>query len=330
MSYPQVRRRRRRRYLVVLVIVVVVAAVAYAVTRAASEGKVRREYLDRAMAFAAAESDLAERLADMVLRLEQIGRPGMAAVLDDLQQDTSDLARQLEDFGRPPDDLGPADRYLAIAAARWRDGIAGVRTGLLSLSEAAMDEEGREALRRGLVDLEVGDTAFAGFLAGLTEEDLTGPGRDFPAVAFVPAGGESLFDAESLAERLILSPGLGVLENVAVSDLHLDPAPIGEEVGLPVVPVSDSLDAEVTVANRGTVRAVAVQVVLELVTQEATVTRFEETVGVLEPGALATVTFPGLPAEPGGLYEIVVSLPATDDDPSDDRVSFTFIRNRSG
>jgi len=51
---------------------------------------------------------------------------------------------------------------------------------------------------------------------------------------------------------------------------------------------------------------------------------------VLEPGALGTVSFPGLPAEPGGLYEIVISLGSEDDDPSDDTMSFTFIRNTSG
>ncbi|MBN2114151.1 MAG: hypothetical protein JW785_08500 [Acidimicrobiia bacterium] len=323
------RRRRRRHILVGLVVLVVIVAVAYAVTRVQSEQQQRREYLDRALEFAETEADLADQLADMVLRLEQIGRPVMASTLDDLQQGTAAAARDLETVESPPGDLAEADRYLAIAAVRWRDGISRVRLGLIGLSEAAMDQEARDLLQQGLTDLRVGDTAFVGFLEGLGEDDLTTVGREFPAVEFVPGGAESLYEADGLAERLILAPGLTVLENLAVADLRLDPAPVGEQVGLPVVPVSESLNADVTVANRGTVRAVGVTVILELVTQEATVERFEREVAVLEPGALTTVSFTGLPAEPGGLYEILVSLGAEDDNPADDRISFTFIRNTS-
>ncbi len=327
MSYQQVRRRRRRRILVALVVLIVIVAVAYAVTRVQSEKQMRREYLDQALAFATSEADLAQQLADMVLRLEQIGRPAMVSTLDDLQEGTAAVARDLEGLDEPPGPLGEGDSYLAIAAVRWRDGISSVRLGLIGLSETAMDADSLDLLQQGLMDLGVGDSAFAQFLEGLDEEELTSLGLEFPAVAFIPAGGESLFDAEGLAQRLILTPGLTVLENLAVADLHLDPEPIGEQGGLPIVPVSDSLDVDVTVANRGTVRAVAVTVVLELLTQDATVERFEAEIAVLEPGALTTVTFIGLPAEPGKLYEIVVTLVGEDDDPSDDRISFIFRRN---
>jgi hypothetical protein len=327
MSYQQVRRRRRRRYLVALVVLIVIVTVAYAVTRVQSERQMRREYLDQALAFAGAESDLAEQLADMVLRLEQIGRPAMVSTLDELQEGTAAVARDLEGLEAPPGEMGPGESYLAIAAVRWRDGISRVRLGLIGLSEAAMDQVSLDLLQQGLMDLGVGDSAFAQFLEGLDAEELTSLGLEFPAVAFVPAGGEALFDADSLAERLILTPGLTVLENLAVADLRLDPEPIGEQVSLPVIPVSDSLDADVTVANRGTVRAVAVTVILELISQDATKVTFEQEIAVLEPGALTAVSFVNLPVEPGKLYEIVVSLGSEDDDPSDDTISFIFIMN---
>jgi hypothetical protein len=312
---------------VALVVLIAIVAVAYAVTRLQSEKQMRREYLDQALTFAASEADLAERLADMVLRLEQIGRPAMVSTLDDLQEGTAAVARELEGLEEPPGELGEGDSFLAIAAVRWRDGISHVRLGLIGLSETAMDEDSLALVQQGIMDLGVGDSAFAQFLEGLDPEELTSLGLEFPAVAFVPPGGESLFDAENLAERLILSPGLTVAENLAVADLHLDPEPIGEQVGVPVVPVSESLDADVTVANRGTVRAVAITVILDLVSFDATKVTFEAEIAVLEPGALTTVSFPGLPAEPGGLYEIVVSLGSEDDDPTDDTISFTFIRN---
>jgi len=327
MSYQQVRRRRRRRVLVALVVLIVIAAVAYAVTRLQSERQQRREYLDRALEFAETEADLAAQLADLVVRLEQVGRPVMVSTLDDLQQGTAELARDLETLEAPPGDVGSEERYLVIAAARWRDGISQARLGLIGLSEAAMDEESRDLLQMGLIDLRVGDTAFAAFLEGLDAEELATLGVEFPAVAFVPAGGEVLFDAGRLAERLILSPGLTVLEDLAVADLRLDPEPVGEQVGLPVIPVSESLDADVTVANRGTVRAVAITVTLNLVSYPATIETFDQEISVLEPGAAVTLTFTGLPAEPGQLYEIVVSIGAGDDDPSNDSISFTFLRN---
>jgi hypothetical protein len=327
MSYQQVRRRRRRRILVGLVVLIVVVAVVYAVTRVQSDKQMRREYLDQALAFATSEADLAEQLADMVLRLEQIGRPAMVSTLDELQQGTAEVARGVEGWEAPPGDLGAGDGYLAIAAVRWRDGISRVRQGLIGLSETAMDVASLDLLQQGLMDLGVGDSAFAEFRGGLDEEELTSLGFDFPLVAFVPPGGESFYDAEKLAGRLILTPGLTVLEDLAVADLRLDPAPIGEQLSLPVVPVSDSLDADVTVANRGTVRAVAIKVILELVSQDATIDRYEEEIAVLEPGALTTISFLGLVAEPGKLYEIVVTLDGEDDDPSNDVVSFTFLRN---
>jgi hypothetical protein len=326
MSYQEVRRRRRRRLLVMLAVVAVIAGAIVLVTRLQSQEQVRREYLDHALAFADGEADLAERLSDMVLRLEQIGRPGMVSVLEDLQAETATLARDLEELGEPPAELQESDRYLVIAAERWRDGIAAVRAGLIGLTEDPTDEDSRDRVSAGLVDLMVGDSAFTGFLEGLEEGDTEVLGREFPAVAFVPAGGESLFDADALATRLS-TPGLEVAENVGVAELRLDPEAVGESVGLPVVPAADSLDAEVVVANNGTVRAANILVTLELVSRDAPVVSFEETVGVLEPGALTTVVFLDLPAPPGGLYEIVVTVSPEDEDPSDNVYRFTFIRN---
>jgi len=330
MSYQEVRRRRRRRVLAALVGLVVILAVAYAVTRLQSEAQVSREYLDRALEFADGEAQLAERLTDMLSRLEQIGRPGMATILDDLQQGTVALAGDLEEAGSPPGELGSGDLYLHIAADRWSDGITDVRRGLLALSESPEDEDGRKWLGRGLLGLRVGDSAFGGFLDLLEGVDTSDLGREFPVVAFVAEGEGTLYDAESLALRLVETPGLQATTNLAVADLRLDPAPVGEQVGLPVVPLSETLSAEVTVANRGTARVAGAEVTLDLLSQDGTIHQDRQSIGSLEPGAAATVGFADLPVEPGKLYEIIVTLLGEDDDPVDDHMSFTFIRNGGG
>jgi len=326
MSYQEVRRRRRRRVLAALVGLVVILAVAYAVTRLQSEEQVSREYLDKALAFADGQAELAGRLADLLERLEQIGRPGMATILDELQEGTVALGVGLEEAGAPPGELGSADPYLHIAAARWQNGIAYLRRGLLALTASADDEAGRRWLDRGLMDLRVGDGAFAGFLDQLAGVDTSGLGREFPVVAFVPADDDSRYDAGNLALRLLTSPGLEATMNLAVADLRLDPAPVGEQVGLPVVPLSDSLLVEATVANRGTVQVAAADVTLDLLSQDGTIHQDRQAIGALDPGSAATVVCADLPVEPGKLYEIIVSLVGGDDNPSDDQVSFTFIR----
>jgi hypothetical protein len=327
MSYHEVRRRRRRRVLAAVVGLVVILAVAYGVTRWQSEQQVSREYLDQALEFADGEADMSARLADLVDRLEQIGRPGMVTILDELGEGTTDLTGGLEEASSPPGDLAAGDLYLRIAADRWQDGIAYLRRGLLALSASAVDEKGREWLRRGLMDLRVGDFAYAGFLEVVAGVDTSDLGRDFPEVAFVVAADESLYDAEGLAQRLVMTPGLEATENLAVADLRLDPAPVGEQMGLPVVPLSESLGVEVTVANRGTARVASAEVALDLVSQDGTIYQDRQPLQVMEPGMATTVGFADLPVEPGKLYEIIVSLVGGDDNPADDEMSFTFIRN---
>jgi len=327
MSYHEVRRRRRRRVLAAAVGLLVILGVAYGVTRWQSDRQVSREYLDQALDFADGQAELAGRLADLVDRLEQIGRPGMVTILDELQESTISLTASLREAGEPPGELASGDLYLHIAADRWEDGVASLRRGLLALSASGTDESGRGWLQQGLMDLRVGDTAYAGFLEILDGVNLSDLGRDFPEVAFIAAADEAVYDADGLAQRLVMTPGLEATQNLAVADLHLDPAPVGEQMGLPVVPLSESLGVEVTVANRGTARMASGEVALDLISQDGSIYQESRSLGALEPGAATSVGFADLPVEPGKLYEIVVSLVGEDDNPLDDEVSFTFIRN---
>jgi hypothetical protein len=174
----------------------------------------------------------------------------------------------------------------------------------------------------------VGDAAYQEFGAAVrVAAEASALAEPFPTFEFIPRESAEEFDTESIVRRMLLAPGLAVRLNVAIADISLDPAPTGERNGIPVVPVSETLDAQATVSNRGTVVVNTIVVTLTLVSNEGDT--FEATQGIetLGPGELTTVTFEALPVQGGRLYEIAFSLAGPDDDPTDDRLTFQFLRN---
>jgi hypothetical protein len=327
MIHQQVRRRRRHRYIVLAVALVVVLAIVFAVTRVQSDRRLRREYLNRALEVAETEQDLASRLGELVTGLEGMDRPVMVGILDELRGEAGALVDDLAATGKAPGDLRSGQLYLGIAVARWQEGLTAARAGLITLSETPQDEAALATLTAGLIDLRVGDSAYAGFLGVIESDSSLASAGSFPDFRFVPAAAEEQYQAADLARRVALIPGLAAVENLAVVDVRLDPGPAGEEVGIPVIPVSDRLNADVTIANHGTVASVGSVVLLELVSQDGTKYEDQQVIGALEPGELTSVQYTDLPVQPGKLYEIIATIQVEDDDPSDDTMSFTFIRD---
>lgn len=333
MTFSQTRRRRRRR--TVLVVAVVVAAIlgaVYAITRAQSDQQLRREYLDLAIEVADGQEDAAIRFSEMVVRLDDLSRPAVVGLLEDVEAQVLDLSRTLESADPPGDRLKRAHTAFAIAAQKWKDGIIATRSGIETLSETPLDPDGLATLEQGLIDLRVGDAAYVDFLDLTVELDVADLGREFPPISYVPAESELLFEATDIARRIFLTPDLGVLRNLAVADIKLEPGPLGDSDGVPVVPLSDSLDAIVTISNRGTIDENDVVVTLDLISldldsAEGLQVTFDLEVELIEPNSLTSLTFADLPVEPGTLYELVATLPGEDDDSSDDMSSLVFIRN---
>jgi hypothetical protein len=328
MAFSLVRRQRRRRtVVVVLVVFLVILGTAYAVTRAQSDRQLRREYLDLALEVAGGQEDAAFRFSDVIIRLDELARPAVTETLSEVEESVLDLSRRIESAEPPPGRLGRAHVQFAVAAQQWKDGVIGARAGIETLSETPLDPDGLAVLEAGLIDLRVGDAAYAGFLAIVLEEEGEGAGRDFPVVAFIPEESELLFEATDIARRIFLTPDLGVIRNLAVADIKLDPAPIGDDEGIPVVPLSETLDAEVTVSNRGTVEETAIAVQLNVISGDGSQVTFDQSIDGIAPGALSSLLFEDLPVEPGGLYEIVATLLVDDDDAGDDVATLVFIRN---
>lgn len=327
MSYsPAGRRARRRRTTIVTITVLALVAVAFGVTRAEGEREATRAYLDVVFEVVRDEADMAAGFTTMISTIEEYSRATMVQTLDDLEEiGSNSLDRVLA--AEPPQGLIAANQSLRIAVSRWRAGLSEVRAGLLALSLNPVDEEGLSALGRGLIELRVGDSAYLGFLSEMSVIDTQSQGGALPSVAFVPAAESDLYDPVDLARRMLLAPGLGVVKDVAVADMRLDPPPLGTQGGLPVVPVGQTHIAEATISNRGNVDEIEIVVTLRLVSGTGALHEEAMLIGELKAGQATSVTFSPLPVTPGTTYELTISVPGGDSEPDNDRRTLTFIVN---
>jgi len=306
-----------------------ILALAVAVALARSDTQVSREYLDAAFDVSTGEEDLAARFSDLVGRIEELERPAVTSALELMEAEAGVLADELALAVVPGEgDLFRANSFLTIAVSSWRDGMTGFRQAILTLSEDALDETGRAQLEAALNDLRVGDAAYEEFRSNVRVVAEAGTmASPFPVVEFVPVAAVDDFTVDAITRSMLRAPGLGVIVNLGIADIKLEPGPTGERNGIPVVPVSETLDAEATISNRGTVPVDTITVLLEMLSNEGDTFEASQGIERLEPGEKATVTFTDLPVEGGRLYEVVFSLGGEDDDPTDNRETFQFLRN---
>jgi hypothetical protein len=326
---PISRRRRRRRNLIVFGVIAVILGAVYGITKSQGERELTRSYLDVAFQVASGESDAAGAFVDIVVNLEDYNRATLLANLEELETSTDQLVTTLG-AGEPPSDLVRAHAFLQIAAASWRSGMSDARAGLTVLSSNPLDEDAAAALDRGLVDLRVGDRAYAGFLSEVAGADTSQLEGGFPDTSFVPAEHIDLFDSRELARRMFITPGITPTDDIAVADINLDPAPVGESEGLPVVPVSTEQSVTVTISNRGNLGATGITVSLRLLSNTGDLYEDSQDIAGLEGGAKTSLTFANLPVSPGVTYEVSVSVPGGDDDPDNDSITFRFVVNAGG
>lgn len=326
MTYPAYRRRRRRRVLAAALLLALVGAVVLAISLVSSDRQVSREYLDAVMEIAVGEEDAAARFTAMIGDLETLERPVLVEQLDLLVAETTRLAEDLLETNPPSDgELARAHSYMAIAVGSWRDGTTGTRQAMLTLAEKPFDETGVTVLQSALDDLRLGDAAYEEFEAivrvSVEDSSLAAP---FPAVRFVPPTDAVTYTAAAIAQRIT---GLQRVTNLGIADIKLEPGPVGDRNGIPVIPMTEQLDAEATVSNRGTEAMNTIVVELQLVSFDGELYRDRQGIESLGPGDLATVTFGGLPVQAGKRYEITISIEGGDDDATDNAVTYLFLIN---
>ena len=152
---------------------------------------------------------------------------------------------------------GHAGTEAALAAAR-----AGVRTLLLTHNIETLGQMSCNPAIGGIgkghlvkeIDALGGAMARAIDRAGIQFRTLNA--SKGPAVRATRAQADRQLYKRAIRGMLEGQPNLTLFQQ-EVADLRLDPEPVGIQVGLPVIPVSESLDADVTVARDGLARMAA-------------------------------------------------------------------------
>lgn len=310
-------------------VVGVVFGVAYGVFQAQGERETTRAYLDVAFDVSTTAAEVGASLSSLVLDIEDFNRASLIERLGTMEASTEELVARLVDI-EPPSAMAEAGLFLRVAAAAWRSGMSDTRSGMLALSANPLDEEGLAALSRGLIDLRVGDRAYVGFLAELEEVDPELLGGPFPTVALVPADDESLYEPRDLARRMFLAGTIAPVDDIALADLKLEPGPVGEADGLPVLAVTADQSAQVVVSNRGNVDVTGITVRVQLLSNTGELFQAEQVVPGLEAATSTTLIFSDLPTVAGVTYEIAASIQRDDDEDENDSVVLRFKVNPGG
>ena len=258
----------------------------------------------------------------MVPRQDLISR--LARITETAQ--TADALLDIE----VPNAVATSHGALSTASAAWTDGVVEIERAITSIMDDSIDAENSSRMQNAVDLLRVGDTAYALFL-----DSLEGPyeGVDISLVESVvyinpDAQDPLLYDPLSLTIRVGISYDLAPHHNVAVTG-QLEPEPVGDRVGIPLLPFSESVSLTAIVSNTGNDVEPTVAVELEVLdadtNERVTLT---QTIVDLPGGGSSSVTFTNLDIEPGRLYQLKLAVTINEDSrPDDDIWKITFIRN---
>ncbi len=325
---PDRGRRRRRLLLIAVTIVLVVAAIVLLVSRQTEE-RGTTEF------FAAADeaSNLhAEASALLTDTLEEVGpllsRQEVTRRLSEVVA-TAREGDALLDV-EVPTVIGAAYGSLASASAAWVSGTEEVERVLMGIMDGVIVNAAEVELQRAIDILRVGDVGYELFLDQVASlpEDVVAPSFEVVAYAAPDPDDPGTFDALGLTLRIQGAYNLSPRHDVTVIG-SIDPPPVGDRGGIPLVPFSDVLTVNAVVSNLGNEEESAVSVVLDLLDVDTgAASSFPQQVETLAAGASTTVAFSDLGVVPGGLYQATLSVTIPDDvAPDNDTWTMTFIWN---
>jgi hypothetical protein len=274
---------------------------------------------------------LTTQLEDLFVSIGDLERPDVLTRISTISSEATAMTEQLGEATVSRQGATVAG-FLATASQAWSNGLSMLENAIVRVLD---DEENTVAAEQLLADsfgwLRVGDAAYGGFIATLAELDPEVVTRQYPQVAFVGPSRASLYDAPVIAERLRLIRKFQEDHDIALT-ATTQPEPLGEQAGVPVIPLSDTFSVVVVVTNQGNSPEEGIEVTLTLTSAAEGAEPFEEQqlIAAISPGQARTVEFLDLDVLAGELYDLhIVAAIQEDSDLENNEFSLLFVRNEA-
>jgi hypothetical protein len=222
---------------------------------------------------------------------------------------------------------------LSLAVESWEAGLSRFEEALLAVVDEPDNVVLIGDLADVLVDLEVGDRAYARFvkLADELRQEADVEIGEYPEVGYLTVALSTLTYAERLAGAGARSLGLALSRDVAIAAVRLDPEETGGVTdGAPILPNTDELTIQVVVVNEGNRAEAELEVSLMLVDEaDAVLEERSQSLDALEAGGSVTIEFAALPVPAGErlVAGIAVTLLDGEDDLDNNRRDVPFFVN---
>ncbi len=327
-SYRPDRRFKRRRWLLIIVtLIAVVASIAYLVTRQTEQRG--------AVGFFAAAADAttlhATAAAELESALESIGDTSRQDLMNRLARITATAseANALLDV-EVSQTVAASYGSLSTASLSWSEGVAEVERVLVALMDGGSANTATGELSAAFDELRAGDAAYVLFLQSLEKpiEDIDT--SMFGPITYIdpnPTNPE-LYNPISVVLNVTTSYELAAHRNVTVTG-QLDPEPVSDRGGIPLIPFADMVSLTAVVTNTGNEVATSVTVTLELLNADSDESvSITETIAEIGGGTSSSVAFPDLDITPDSLYQVKLTVTIDDDNrPEDDTWDMKFIQS---
>ena len=313
-TYPK--RRRRRGALLVLVLVSVVAVVIIAAGNLRSDTRALVAYLEEARTSAIEHSDESTDFKDQVIAsLQTLDRDRLTTVMTQMVETAVAVTNRLSEIEVPPAAAGSAAAF-SLATSSWEAGLGAFEGALLAVVDNPEDAVAVGGLADVLVDLEVGDRAYARFVeeANLLRSETDVEIGEFPDVGYLTVALSSLTFAERLAGVASRSEGLALSRDLVIAAVRFDPEATGGTTdGAPILPNTETLIIQVVVVNEGNRDESDVTVSLLMLNQGGLALEDRsEGLPILEAGASVTVQFAALAVPAGEKLTATVTVGMVD------------------
>jgi uncharacterized tellurite resistance protein B-like protein len=296
----------------VLVLVSIVAVVIVAAGSLRSDTRALVAYLEEARSSALDHSERSIDFKNQVISgLQSLDRDRLATLMTQMVETAASVTGRLDSIEVPPV-AAPSAAALTLATSSWEAALTEFEGALL---DAVDDPENAVVVGRladVLVDLEVGDRAYARFVA---EADRLRSEADveigeFPDVGYLSVALSSLTYAERLAGVASRSEGLVLSRDLAIATVRLDPDETGGQTdGAPIIPNTDTLLIQVVVVNQGNRDEQDLRISMILQDQAGiTLEDRSEELAELEAGGSVTVEFDQLAVTAGEKLTATISV----------------------